>query len=520
MTREIDRHPVTQDLTFSVKGERPLESSIAEYGFSADDARKASEAAKTLLGLSVLGDRYVVGLRGYRPDAKQTGYKLVQLSINAPDKYIGTIALADNDEFVVGADPWIDDDLSQYSQDYVPEAQAQNFRLLDAIYSTATRNDVPSAVTGEAIMLVSKVFDLSALATKEDRLTIVFAKGDDQGNAGHVLYVAIHGGDRNFECFVYQPTPGAPYACMTEKDATHSMTVTNGMVAPVNGVLTSTFGYRKHPILGVVRLHKGVDWKAPVGTPIMAAFDGTIAYVGDGKGYGNVIRIDHGGGRATAYAHMSRFEPTMKKGLAVHAGDVIGYIGTTGLLPGPHLHFELYQDGVPIDPLGGPATALSEGTSDEDDAPAGPAGAAPQVKTVDKTPSDSAAVEKLVNRIVHVESGGSARAKNPKSSATGLGQFIKSRPRMIKSYRRNCSIDVQGSLELRFDATISREMVANQREAGQLRHFGHSITAGRYLAISWADGAPGAFNVAMPRSLPSWAVDCGQHLPDRKVATS
>ena len=81
----------------------------------------------------------------------------------------------------------------------------------------------------------------------------------------------------------------------------------------MNGVLTSTFGYRKHPILGVVRLHKGVDWKAPVGTPIMAAFDGTIAYIGDGKGYGNVIRIDHGGGRATAYAHMSRFEPTMKR---------------------------------------------------------------------------------------------------------------------------------------------------------------------------------------------------------------
>ena len=101
---------------------------------------------------------------------------------------------------------------------------------------------------------------------------------------------------------------------MTEKDATHSVTVTNGMAQPVNGVLTSTFGYRKHPILGVVRLHKGVDWKAPVGTPIMAAFDGTIAYVGDGKGYGNVIRIDHGSGRATAYAHMSRFEPAMQKG--------------------------------------------------------------------------------------------------------------------------------------------------------------------------------------------------------------
>ena len=490
VTREIDRYPVTQDLTFSVKGERPLESSIVEYGFSADDAKKASEAAKTLLGLTALGDRYVVGLRGYRPDPKQAGYKLVQLSINAPDKYIGTIALADNGEFAVGADPWIDDDLSQYSQDYVPEAQAQNFRLLDAIYSTATRNEVPSAVTGEAIMLVSKVFDLSALATKEDKLTIVYAKsaGEEQDNAGHVLYVAIRGGDRNFECFVFQPTPGAGYACMTEKDATHSITVTNGMVQPVNGVLTSTFGYRKHPILGVVRLHKGVDWKAPVGTPIMAAFDGTIAYVGDGKGYGNVIRIDHGGGRATAYAHMSRFEPTIKKGLAVHAGDVIGYVGTTGLSTGPHLHFELYQNSAPIDPLGGSATALAEGTSGDGRAPAAPAGATPPVKTADNTRSDGAAVEKLVNRIIHVESGGSARAKNPKSSATGLGQFIKSTwIRMMKSYHPELfrSLSTEDLLALRFDPTISREMVANlaRENEARLRQYGHSITAGRlYLA--------------------------------------
>jgi len=505
VTQEIDRAPVTEDLTFSVKGERTLETSITEYGFSTDEAKKAGEAAKTLLGLNTLGDRYVVGLRGYRPDPKQPGYKLVQLSINAPDKYIGTIALADSGDFVVGADPWLGDDLSQYSQDSVPEAQGQNFRLLDAIYSTATRNDVPSAVTGEAIMLVSKVFDLSALATKDDKLTIIYGKpaADDQSNAGHVLYVAIKGGDRNFECFVYQPVPGAPYACMTEKDATHSVAVTNGMVQPVNGVLTSTFGYRKHPILGVVRLHKGVDWKAPVGTPIMAAFDGTIAYIGDGKGYGNVIRIDHGNGRATAYAHMSRFEPTMHKGLAVHAGETIGYIGTTGLSTGPHLHFELYQNGVAVDPLGGSGTALAEGTPEDggDDAATGPPAA-------DNTPSDSAAVEKLVNRIIHVESGGSARAKNPKSSASGLGQFIKSTwLRMIKSYRPELfrSMSEVEILELRFDPTLSREMVANlaRENEARLRHFGHSITAGRlYLAhFLGPDGAHQVLSAAGDASI-------------------
>ena len=167
-----------------------------------------------------------------------------------------------------------------------------------------------------------------------------------------MLYVAVHGVDRNFECFVYQPQPGAEYSCMTEKDATHSLTVTNGMVTPVNGVLTSTFGPRKHPILGVVRLHKGVDWAAPVGTPIMAAFDGTIEFAGDGKGYGNVIRIDawrRQGDRLCPYEPLRAGHHGRRRG---EGRRYIGYVGTTGLSTGPHLHFELYQNGVAVDPLG------------------------------------------------------------------------------------------------------------------------------------------------------------------------
>ena len=84
-------------------------------------------------------------------------------------------------------------------------------------------------------------------------------------------------------------------------------------------MLTSTFGPRRHPILKQVRIHKGVDWAAPIGTPIMAAFDGTVEFAGDGKGYGNVIRVSHGGGKATAYAHMSRFENGMAGGHQGHA---------------------------------------------------------------------------------------------------------------------------------------------------------------------------------------------------------
>ena len=126
----------------------------------------------------------------------------------------------------------------------------------------------------------------------------------------------------------------------------------------------------------------------------------------------------------------------------------------------------------------------------------------------DNTPSDSAAVEKLVNRIIHVESGGSARAKNPKSSASGLGQFIKSTwLRMIKSYRPELfrSMSEAEILELRFDPTLSREMVANlaRENEARLRHFGHSITAGRlYLAhFLGPDGAHQVLSAAGDASI-------------------
>ena len=95
-----------------------------------------------------------------------------------------------------------------------------------------------------------------------------------------------------------------------------------------------------------VRIHKGVDWAAPVGTPIFAAFDGEIVFQGDGGDYGNLVRIAHGNGRETRYAHMQRFALATGVGTAVKAGDVIGYIGTTGLSTGPHLHFEVHQGGA------------------------------------------------------------------------------------------------------------------------------------------------------------------------------
>ncbi len=121
-----------------------------------------------------------------------------------------------------------------------------------------------------------------------------------------------------------------------------------GMVSPVSGRLTSGYGMRRHPILGYLRMHAGIDFAAAWGTPIYAVSDGIVSYAGRHGGHGNYVRLDHGGGIATGYAHMSRI--AVPAGYRVRAGQVIGHVGSTGLSTGPHLHYELYRNGKTVNP--------------------------------------------------------------------------------------------------------------------------------------------------------------------------
>ncbi len=119
---------------------------------------------------------------------------------------------------------------------------------------------------------------------------------------------------------------------------------------PIQGRLTSPYGYRIHPILNVRKLHTGLDIAASTGTVIHAAGDGSVVFSGRWGGYGNCVIIDHGGGMATLYGHCSRL--AVAEGQSVRQGQTIGYVGSTGMSTGPHLHFEVRKDGRTVDPMG------------------------------------------------------------------------------------------------------------------------------------------------------------------------
>ncbi|WP_419696485.1 M23 family metallopeptidase [Mesorhizobium muleiense] len=469
---EHQRHEATEDIFVKILNDRSLDSVALDAHFSAEDAKLAGEALKALFNRESLEPGHVVAMRGFRPTRETTTMSLMQVSIYARNVFVGTLTRNAAGVFVSGVDPWVREDLFNYSGAQAQGTHKRQYRLLDAIYSTAARNKVPTGVIGEAIMYLSRGQDLDAFASEDQRLVLIYSqkpRGKEE-TAGRVLYVGVQGSEKSLDCFVFQQTDGQ-FACVSGDDQVRSLTIANGMVTPVNGVMTSTFGPRKHPILGTVRIHKGVDWAAPLGTPIAAAFDGEIVFQGDGSGYGNLVKISHGDGSETRYAHMQKFADKAGVGAKVKAGDIIGYIGTTGLSTGPHLHFELYRNGQAIDPLG----------------------------TVTAVATDASAVETLTERIVQVESGGKARAKNPLSSATGAGQFItKTWIRMMNTYRPELArtLSTADLLALRFDATISREMVSNLAREGEayLRARGHQITAGRLYLCHFL-GMEGAHQV-------------------------
>jgi murein DD-endopeptidase MepM/ murein hydrolase activator NlpD len=213
---------------------------------------------------------------------------------------------------------------------------------------------VPAAQGRDYVALLARAIPLANGLSVDDKFDLVLEREPD-GSLGQLLYAGL---DR---------VARADVELLKWTDGRHVIWVNAdgvggesqaGMELPVHGHLTSGFGERFHPILGYERFHAGVDLGAAWGTSIVAAADGRVVSAGWRGGYGRAVQIAHNGGLDTLYGHMSRIAAA--PGEIVRRGEVIGYVGSSGLSTGPHLHFEVTKDGRPVNPLtvklgGGPA---------------------------------------------------------------------------------------------------------------------------------------------------------------------
>src|SRR6478735_9180511 len=192
---------------------------------------------------------------------------------------------------------------------------------------------------------------LAALATQIDVGEVTQDAGFDLvlGSGSNLLYAGLNrAGERALQLVKWNARGEATWVDAANVDRPQPASA--GMTWPVAGHITSYFGYRYHPILHFSRFHAGVDFGASWGSPIVAAADGQIAAAGWAGGYGRQVRIAHGSGLTTTYSHMS--DITATPGSFVRRGQLIGYVGSSGLSTGPHLHYEVLKAGTPVNPLG------------------------------------------------------------------------------------------------------------------------------------------------------------------------
>jgi murein DD-endopeptidase MepM/ murein hydrolase activator NlpD len=225
-------------------------------------------------------------------------------------------------------------------------------RLYQSIYETALRNKVPASVIEDMIRIYSYDVDFQRKVQPGDSFDVFYA-GEDEGatitEKTEVLFASLTVGGETKKYYRFQ-TPDdsvVDYYDETGKSAKKFL-----VRKPVNNaIMRSGFGGRRHPILGYVKMHTGVDWATSYGTPIFASGNGVVEKVGPEGGYGKYVRLKHNNGYETAYGHMSAFAKGMEIGKRVRLGQVIGFVGSTGQSTGPHVHYEILVNGRFVDPL-------------------------------------------------------------------------------------------------------------------------------------------------------------------------
>jgi murein DD-endopeptidase MepM/ murein hydrolase activator NlpD len=209
---------------------------------------------------------------------------------------------------------------------------------------------VPEPLAHDLIRVLGHELDLQRELRPGDHFAVLFERYRAETGGflrdGKVLHASFRVSGRDLSIWRHETPDG------TEWFDAEGRSLRKGFLrTPLDGArITSGFGMRQHPVLGFTRMHQGIDFAAPIGTPVVAASDGTVSSVGSRNGYGRVVALSHPGGTDTMYAHLSSFALGLSAGQQVRQGQMIGRVGASGLASGPHLHYEITQAGRQVNP--------------------------------------------------------------------------------------------------------------------------------------------------------------------------
>jgi murein DD-endopeptidase MepM/ murein hydrolase activator NlpD len=333
------------------EGEK-LAKILADAGADTWQVHEMLEAMKTVLAERSVVPGQQVHIALAPALTRQNRLEPVRFSIY-DDGHAHRVTVSRNNagEFVASPTPVNDNALMRVALG--DDDHPQTSSLYAALYNAALAQSVPPATIMDILRVHAYETDYRRRLRAGDSCELFFDlkdEGGTEGPPGELLYSAISAGGETRGFYRFRTPDGQ----VDYYDARGNNSKKFLMRKPVRAEdvrLTAGFGPRFHPLLNEKRMHTGVDWASPVGTPILAAGTGTIEEAGRKGAYGNYIRIRHANGYQTAYGHMSRFAEGAASGVKVRQGQVIGYVGSTGLSSGPHLHFEVLVNKQFVDPL-------------------------------------------------------------------------------------------------------------------------------------------------------------------------
>ena len=341
------------DDVIPVRRERDMVEVMTTAGYTKAQAEDLAGYLETRIDGRVLSEGDVLRICIIQ---KGKEANIVRASVYRDGRHLTTVAHDDDGKFVAGTEPpklaAVD---TAFDDDNGPTIISGRDlpRVYDGIYRAALSYGMGSEMTAEIIRVLASNVDFQAQLRPTDTLEAFFSVMDESGQAtadSELLFINAKFGDNETRVYRFQsPDDGSIDYYDAEGKSIRQFLLRN----PVpNGRFRSGFGMRRHPILGFSRMHTGVDWSAPRGTPIIAAGNGVVEKAGwDSGGYGRQTLIRHANGYVSSYNHQNAIAKGVTPGAKIKQGQVIGWVGTTGLSTGPHLHYEMIVNGNKVDPL-------------------------------------------------------------------------------------------------------------------------------------------------------------------------
>ena len=316
---------------------------LTKAGSAVNDAEAAIAAFRKVHNPRSLqiGQTLTLAFEPIADEEKTRAFRLAEIALDvAPDRDI-LVARQEDDSFHA----------SEVARDLVRRLEKAEGVIQTSLYDAAMEAGLPISVLMEMVQIFSFDVDFQREIQKGDKFEVLYENQlNDDGETvalGPVLFASLSMSGQVIGLYRHEPGNGpVDYFNVKGQSARKAL-----MRTPINGAsLSSGYGMRRHPILGYNKMHRGLDFSAPRGTPIVAAGDGVIEVAGRNGSYGKYIRIRHNGTYKTAYAHMKGYARGMRAGKRVRQGQTIGYVGTTGRSTGPHLHYEVLRNGAQMNP--------------------------------------------------------------------------------------------------------------------------------------------------------------------------